>query len=152
MTEEIPVTGEALISSCGLYCGDCYRYKGRIADLARDLRKELRQEKFDLAAEAMSQFSFFAEFKNYPQCYGLLGEMVKLRCKQSCRGGGGPPVCKIRACCEKKSIQGCWLCAEFETCPKLDHLKNFHEDALLKNLKALQAGGVAGFLKGKRYF
>lgn len=27
---------------CGLCCLDCFGYKGKIADLARDLRKELR--------------------------------------------------------------------------------------------------------------
>ena len=36
-----------LIAYCGLYCGDCFAYQGKIADLARDLRKELRQSKFD---------------------------------------------------------------------------------------------------------
>jgi hypothetical protein len=43
-----------LISYCGLYCGDCYRYKGKIADLARDLRKELRQEKFAGVSQELS--------------------------------------------------------------------------------------------------
>ena len=28
-----------LTAYCGLYCGDCFNYKGEIADLARDLRK-----------------------------------------------------------------------------------------------------------------
>jgi len=75
--------GKDLIAYCGLHCGDCYRYKGKIADLARDLRKELRQEKFDMTAEVMSENSFFASFKNYQQCYELLGEMVKFRCKRT---------------------------------------------------------------------
>jgi len=141
-----------LIAYCGLYCGDCYRYKGRIADLARDLRKELRQEKFDLTADTMSQTSFFAAFKNYPPCYELLGEMVKFRCKRTCRGGGGPPVCKIRECCQKKDIAGCWQCDEFETCKKLDFLKPFHEDAHIKNLRILKKAGVDSFLEGKRYW
>ena len=43
-----------LVAYCGLYCGDCYRHKGRLADLARDLRKELRQEKFDVTAGKMA--------------------------------------------------------------------------------------------------
>ena len=51
-----------LTAYCGLYCGDCYQYKGKIADLARDLRKELRQGKFDERAEQMSVNSFFAAF------------------------------------------------------------------------------------------
>jgi hypothetical protein len=142
--------GKDLIAYCGLYCGDCYRYKGKIADLARDLRKELRQEKFDLTADTMSQTSFFAAFKNYPQCYELLGEMVKFRCKRSCRGGGGPPVCKIRECCQKKAIDGCWQCDEFETCRKLDFLKPFHDDAHIKNLKILKKSGAGSFLGGRR--
>ena len=142
--------GKELIAYCGLYCGDCYRYKGKIADLARDLRKELRQEKFDMTAETMSQISFFADFKNYSQCYELLGEMVKLRCKRTCRGSGGPPACKIRDCGQKKGIDGCWQCNEFETCKKLDFLKPFHEDAHIKNLKLLRETGADGFLEGKK--
>ncbi|OGO23115.1 MAG: hypothetical protein A2Z28_01825 [Chloroflexi bacterium RBG_16_51_9] len=144
--------GKDLITYCGLYCGDCYRYKGRIADLARDLRKELRQEKFDMIAETMSENSFFAAFKNYPQCYELLGEMVKFRCKRTCRGGGGSPVCKIRACCQKKSINGCWQCEEFEVCKKLDFLKPFHENAHMKNLRMLKDDGIDSYLAGKRYW
>ncbi len=38
---------ENLIAYCGLYCGDCFAHKGRIMDLAKDLRKELRQVKFE---------------------------------------------------------------------------------------------------------
>jgi len=43
--------GKDLIAYCGLYCGDCHGYKGKIPDLARDLRKELRQAKFNERAE-----------------------------------------------------------------------------------------------------
>ena len=48
-----------LIAYCGLYCGDCPIHKGNIADLARDLRKELREARFDKTADALSEFSFF---------------------------------------------------------------------------------------------
>jgi len=34
---------ENLIAYCGLYCGDCHGYQGKIPDLARDLRKESRK-------------------------------------------------------------------------------------------------------------
>ena len=51
-----------LIAYCGLYCGDCPIYKGKIADLARDLRKELREARFDKTAEALSKNSFFKTF------------------------------------------------------------------------------------------
>lgn len=142
-----------LVAYCGLYCGDCYGYRGKIADLAKDLRKELRAAKFDKMAEVLVEAGpFFNVFKNYKTCYEVLGAMVKLRCKKACRGGGGPPFCKIRACCQKKNIEGCWQCNEFESCEKLDFLKPFHKDAHLKNLRKIKKEGVEIFLKGKKYW
>jgi hypothetical protein len=129
-----------------------FGYKGRLADLARDLRKELRQAKLDKHADFMSTISFFEALKDYRQCYEVLGVLVKLRCKKACKGNGGPPFCKIRKCCQKKSIEGCWECNEFETCEKLDFLKSLHGEAHIKNLRALKKKGVERFLKGKRYW
>lgn len=149
--KEVPEQKE-LVAYCGLYCGDCYRYKGKIADLARDLRKELRQSNFEKTAELMSKVSFFKVLKDYPVCYEVLGQMVALRCKRACRGGGGPPVCKIRECCREKGITGCWECDDFETCKKLDFLKDYHEDAYLKNLRILKKSGLDSFIRGKRYW
>lgn len=60
-----------LIAYCGLYCGGCINHKGKIADLARDLRKKLREAKFDWVAQGLSKF--FKEFNNYEQCYTVLG-------------------------------------------------------------------------------
>ena len=91
-----------LVAYCGLYCGECYNYTGKIADLARDIRKELRSFRFDKSAEALSELSFFNVFKDYDKCYQVLGAMVKLRCRSGCRAGGGNPYCKIRNCCQKK--------------------------------------------------
>lgn len=36
-----------MISYCGLYCDSCFMHAGKIADLARGLRKELREARFD---------------------------------------------------------------------------------------------------------
>lgn len=137
-----------LIAYCGLYCGDCFAYKGKIADLARDLRKELRQEKFDIIVKGIP----FKAFKNYKECYDVLGALVRLRCKNTCRGGGGNPFCKIRKCCQKKNIDGCWECNEFETCKKLDFLKANHGNAHIKNLRKLKKKGTSEFLKGKTHW
>ena len=134
-----------LIAYCGLCCEDCFGYQGRIADMARDLRKELRKAKFARVAEGIP----FPEFKHYKECYEVLGALVRLRCKKACRGGGNP-FCRIRKCCQKKGIQGCWQCAEFESCPELDFLKINHADAHLKNLRLLKKAGTDSFLEGKR--
>ena len=137
-----------LIAYCGLYCGDCFGYKGKIADLARDLRKELRQEKFDIIVKGIP----FKAFKNYKECYEVLGALVRLRCKNASRGGGGNPFYKIRKCCQEKGIDGCWECKEFEKCKKLDFLKTNHGNAHIKNLRKLTKKGIQDFLKGKTYW
>jgi hypothetical protein len=139
-----------LIAYCGLYCGDCFNYKGEIADLARDLRKKLREANFETASQGLSKY--FKDFKNYAQCYAVLGAMVRLRCKRSCKNGGGNPSCKARNCCQKKAISGCWECSEFESCSKLDFLKPIHGDANLENLRLIHKKGVEAFVQGKRRF
>jgi hypothetical protein len=125
-----------LMAYCGLDCAACFSHKGEIADMARDLRKKLREEKFDKIAPGFSKY--FKAFQDYSVCYEVLGAMVRLRCGRACRGGGGNPSCKIRICCRKKGIDGCWECEEFKTCQKMDFLKPIHGDENLKNLIKLQ--------------
>jgi len=144
------IKDKKLVAYCGLCCEDCLMRKGEIADLARDLRKKLRETKFDRVSKGLSKF--FKDFKNYETCYKVLGAMVRLRCKRVCRDGGGPPFCKIRKCCQKKGYEGCWECTEFETCEKLDFLKPIHKDAHIKNLRKLKKQGIKAFLKGKRFW
>lgn len=138
---------ENLISYCGLYCGSCFQYIGSVADMARDLRKELRKNKFDKVAEAIP----FKEFDNYPECYQCLGAMVKLRCK-GCRGGFRSKFCKIAKCAQKKEYHGCWECDEFETCKEFEFLKPIHKEANMKNLRKIKKQGVEGFLNGKKHW
>jgi len=139
-----------LTAYCGLYCGSCFIYQGKIADLARDLRKELRITKLRRFAGMISKY--FKPYANYDQTYELLGMMVKLRCQRTCHNGGGPPSCKIRNCCMKKDIAGCWECDEFENCQKLDFLRAVHDDAHLRNLRKIKKQGMQKFLQGTKYW
>lgn len=141
-----------LIAYCGLYCRECFNYKGKVAELSKELRKELRQAKFDKVAGLLGTLSFFKVFQDYKKCYDVLGAMVKLRCKKCCREGGGNPFCKIRQCCQKKKIQGCWQCDEVKECKKLEFLTQTHNDAHIKNLKIIKKQGEEVFLKGKKYW
>ena len=141
-----------LVAYCGLYCGDCFGHTGTIPDLARDLRKELRAAKFDKFAKFVSQYPFAKVLEKYPDCYEVLGAMVKFRCKKACKEGGGPPFCKMRKCCQNKGYDGCWECDEFETCEKLDFLKPVHDDGHIKNLRKLKKKGIDDFLKGKKHW
>ncbi len=133
----------ALVAYCGLYCGDCPFHQGKIADLARDLRKELRQSNFEKLAPVL-------RIKNYTECYQALGSMVKIRCKKACRNGGGNPFYKIRLCARQKDYAGCWDCADSESCAKLNFLAKYHDDAHLKNLAQITRSGLDKFLAGKR--
>lgn len=76
--------------------------------------------------------------------------MLKFRCYKGCRNGGEPPFCKIRKCCLKNEYKGCWECEEFETCAKLDILKDVHGDAHIKNLRRIKRKGEKEFVKGKK--
>ena len=64
---------DSLIAYCGLYCEDCHGFNGRIPDLARDLIKELREARYDKFAEFISGYGFGEDFKNYEECYKVLG-------------------------------------------------------------------------------
>jgi hypothetical protein len=139
-----------LVAYCGLYCGECPWYKGEIADMAKDLRKKLVSSKFDKVAEGMSLY--FKNFNDYPQCCKVLETMGRLRCKRSCRNGGANPRCKARLCCQKKNIEGCWDCTEFESCSKLDFLKPINGKANLKNMQKIKKSGMKAFLKGRKYW
>lgn len=143
---------EDLIAYCGLYCGDCHGYQQKIPDLARDLRKELRKSKYQKFADFLSTHSFGQSFRDYDKCYQVLGTMVKFRCHKGCRAGGGPPFCKIRKCCQKNGLVGCWECTEFESCDKLDFLRPVHDEGHIRNLRVLKKKGAEEFIKGKRYW
>ncbi len=141
-----------VIAYCGLCCLDCHGHSGRIADLARDLRKELRAAKYEKFAASISAYPFAKAFVHYPECYELLGQIVKFRCKKGCRDGGGPPFCNIRKCCQEKNIPGCWECDTVVQCEKLDFLKSGHADGHRKNLAIIKEKGIDEFIKGKRYW
>jgi len=130
---------------CGLYCGDCAFGKGTIPDLARDLRKELRDSRFDKVAQVIP----FPEFQKYNDCYEALGAMVKLRCK-GCRGGFRSKYCNVAQCAIKKGFEGCWECDDFADCETLAFLEPVHGDAHLKNLRKIKKVGIDEWAQGKR--
>jgi hypothetical protein len=80
----------------------------------------LRKSKYEKFADSLSTTSFGKSFSDYDKCYEVLGAFVKFRCNKGYKNGGGPPFCKIRKCCEKKGIEGCWECEIFGECEKLD--------------------------------
>jgi len=136
------VDTDEMLAPCGLHCDDCFAHQGRMADLARDLRKELRSARFALVADEMSKVGMFRDLGHYPEAYLFLGALVKFRCKRGCRAGGGNPWCAMRKCTEGKDIPGCWECGSFEDCDKLTALEATHGDAHLRNLRRIARDGA----------
>ncbi len=130
---------------CGLHCGDCAFGQGTVPDLARDLRKQLRECRFDKVAETIP----FKEFQDYGKCYEVLGAMVKLRCG-GCRTSARSKFCRVAECARRKDFDGCWECGDFAECKKLQFLEPVHGDAHLKNLKKIASAGVDEWAGGKR--
>ena len=126
-----------LTTYCGIYCGDCPRYKAKFSDLAGALLKEFERIHF-------SEFSKLYGFEDYDKVISLLEVLPHLRCDTTCREGkdGSGGSCKVKACVKEKSIEGCWECDEFETCGNLDFLKPFCGDAPLNNLKKIKKYGL----------
>jgi hypothetical protein len=141
-----------LIGYCGIYCGDCPGHTQTAANLARDMRKELRQHRFDKTAQVLAKFPLFKQLKDYHVCYAVLGTMTKLRCERPCRSKGGSPKYGPMGCCRKRKIDGCWQCDDFPTCKKLRFLEVNHGVAHLRNLRKIKKAGPAAFVKGKRYW
>jgi len=142
-----------LTAYCGLYCGDCIRYRSRAADLARDLLSELQNTEFNRYAEIKSgsakQFDAVKQFEHYKECCEVLEAIVALQCNNTCRVGGGCPSfsCEILECCREKGFEGCWQCDEFASCGKFEPLKSMHGDSPQQNLKRIKELGLDRWAK-----
>ena len=147
-----------LTAYCGLYCGDCIRYKSRASDLSRELLKELRNIEFgkfaDIKGSSEKQFGAVEQFKHYKECYEVLEAIAALRCNDSCRAGGGCSAfkCEILECCLKKSYKGCWECDELDDCEKFEFSKPLCGNTLKRNIKIIKEKGIEGWSRFRNKF
>ena len=137
-----------LTAYCGLYCGDCIRYRSRVVTLARDLLSELEDAQFEEYAAYKSspvkQFDPVKQFEHFKECREVLQAIVDIQCNTPCRVGGGCSAfsCDILDCCLKKKLEGCWECDEFKRCQKFEPLKAAHGDSPQQNLRKIKELGL----------
>jgi len=133
---------EDLTAYCGLYCGDCIRFQWEASDLAKDLREQFEKRRFSDYAKVKA--IHVPEFGHYELMIRTLKAVSELKCQVPCRlgGDGCAGSCEIVVCVKEKSFRGCWECATFETCGKLDFLKPFHGDAPVRNLRKIKEMGI----------
>ena len=138
---------ENLTAYCGLYCGDCIRYRSRASDLATDILKEFERTKFaDYAKIKKRQMPQMAQ---YDAAISVLKAVSQIKCQMPCRlgGDGCGGSCPVIQCVKENNLKGCWECAEFKTCGKLDFLKAFHGEAHIKNLQKIKDMGIESWIK-----
>lgn len=133
------------VSYCGLFCPDCPLFAGKISDLARDLRKELRRVQYDKFAKYISKFPSGKELEQFKEFYTVLGTLMKFRCERGCRLGGGTEECLIKQCNQEHNFEGCWQCTKYKNCAKLDILNSLHGNDHRKNLETIEKKGVSEF-------
>ena len=146
------MTDNDLTGYCGLYCGDCGRYKSRMSELANDLLKEFEKTQFsEYAGVKRSQIS---DFEHYDRMVSLLAHIAGLRCDTPCRLGGDGCIgnCLIIKCVRENSFEGCWECPTYRTCEKFDFLKPFSGDIPLHNLDKIRGFGVEAWAKHRGKF
>jgi hypothetical protein len=141
-----------LTAYCGLYCGDCLRYRSKAAGLARDLLSELQAIRFDRYAEVKS--TSVKELKHYDECCQVLDAIVKLECDTPCRAGGDGCLqpCEIKTCVQSKKLEGCWECGEFEGCDKFEFFRPIHGDTTRENLRKIKKYDLDGWAKHRGKF
>jgi len=147
------MTERDLTGCCGLYCGDCIRYKSRASELAADLLKEFKDTQFGEYAKVKA--SQINDFQHYETMVNLLTHVSRLSCEVPCGLGGNGCMgsCPILECVKGKSLEGCWECPEYKACEKLDFLESFHGDTPLHNLGMIKKFGIEAWAKqrGKCY-
>jgi hypothetical protein len=104
-----------LVGYCGLYCGLCAQ-RNRIPLQAKVLRDSLRKEGY------ASWYKHVESMKDtFPVFWEFLDNLMNSDC--SCRGGGGPPDCKMRTCAVQRVVDACPFCEDYPC----DHINNLGE-------------------------
>jgi hypothetical protein len=136
-----------LVAHCGLYCGECISYKGRIATmLARELKELIEAADHPDWVPRFGGTDFdYNEFLKWLEYYSKEGS----GCYNSkpCRapGGCGVPGCKIKGCTKEKVVEICFECDEFPCTTLSKFLENHPEQ--LKEYEKYKTLGRDAWLK-----
>ncbi len=132
---------KSLVGYCGLYCGACGIYQGRIRQAVENLNKVIRAYGFDKVAPELAKWE--PALKHYKEFEQVMEGLINLfgGCP-GCVGEGGNPTCEIRICCKQKGYSICVECVDMDSCKKLSK-----GDWTLKALRRIKAMGTENWIK-----
>ena len=135
------------ISYCALYCGNCFIRGGAVADLSQKLLDDFEKVNFEAWAEGLAEISpEMKAFSHCKECLEVLKAWDNMRCNHSCKDGGGSSGCRIRECCSKKGLNGCWECDRYPSCEALDWLKPVNGEINRNNIELILKEGTEAFI------
>jgi len=140
-----------LVGYCGLYCGACGIYQGRIKQAVENLWKVIRIYGFDKIAPELAKWE--PAFQHYKEFAEVMDGWVKIfgECP-GCVKDGGDPECGVRECCKQKGYALCVECGEMDGCATLqrypwaaDTLRQIKDMGADKWLSEMQKKVDAGY-------
>lgn len=152
-----------LAGYCGLYCGTCGVYKGRIvAKIAADFRELIAAHEFAEWVPKYEKIDFsFDEFQKGVKFFS--NQERGPYCQTPCQQDGGVPFCEIRPCAREKGVAICFECEEFpcrlfspflKRHPEIvDEEKKFKELGMERWVESLEEESERGYARatGKYY-
>jgi hypothetical protein len=126
------------LAFCGIYCGQCTAFHGKVANRAKEL-KHLIEKDLTWAKEAQ-------EF-NYDETLKGLAWLAEQTHCAGCRQEA-QEWCDVKKCKKIRdhTIENCLLCDEFPTC-KLTHYIRTRYSYLLKDFEQVQEIGLEEYAK-----
>jgi hypothetical protein len=104
-----------LVGYCGIYCGSCGMYKGRIyAQLAQELLEILKTagypDELTINPKGIQPDFNYHEFLKGMEYFSK--EQSGAYCQEACKQGAGVP-CKTRPCAQERGLEICYECKDF---------------------------------------
>ncbi|HDI11011.1 MAG TPA: DUF3795 domain-containing protein [Candidatus Acetothermia bacterium] len=129
MRRGIMKEGWEYVAYCGLFCGLCAE-RARIPKQARALRETMAEEGWPDWGPTIPGF---AEFWRFLESLSTKGGCL------SCRAGGGPPECRIRACAQERGLDFCPQCPDYP-CPRIGTLGKAYPTLIPDGLRLRKVG------------
>jgi len=136
-----------LIGYCGIYCGSCGMYRGRIyAKIAQEFLEVIKAadypDELTINPKGIKPNFDFSEFLKGIQYF--CKEDSGAYCQEPCKEGGGVP-CKNRPCVIERGLEICYECKNFPC--KYFSLTFQQQPKKLKDYKRFKKLGFEGWLR-----